>query len=263
MRDLDVALEAAAEFVEAHGDALDRARIDAIARGGARAEAVAGLAALQSAEGCFAPLRRSAGPGVVGTLEALGALDGLRALDTPAVERAVAWLGGQQRGDGSWRHAGDPERAVTTGMLGGYLAKTRFARPETLEGAGAFLARHWSPERLRGAWSAIAAFAHFFSNAPHELSDAALQWCGRELERGLRSGRCDALSSARVFTLCDAHALPGTRIGRDELVAGVLAEQGEDGGWTAQGAADPAAAGARVEATLDASLALARLRRRA
>ena len=105
-----------------------------------------------------------------------------------------------------------------------------------------------------GEWQAIAAFSHFFANVPHELADAALQWCGRELERGYRTGAFDALAAARVLLWCDAHAIPGARLGVDELLGALLAEQRGDGGWPAPGASPDA----RVARTLDALAALSR-----
>ena len=142
-------------------------------------------------------------------------------------------------------------------MLAGHLAKSRFVRPEVLGSAGNYLAATWSPDRVQGgAWRAIAAYAHYFANVPHDLSDAALQWCGRELERGLRTGRFDWVRTARVFTWCDAHALPGSQIEREELADGVTGEQRADGGWTP---GDETPIAARVAHSLDALVALARL----
>jgi hypothetical protein len=80
-----------------------------------------------------------------------------------------------------------------------------------------------------------------------------MQRCGRELEGGYRSGKLDAVGAARVFVLCEAHALPGARIRADEAAAALLASQQEDGGWPA---ADSVDLRARVDATLDAVVAL-------
>ena len=69
----------------------------------------------------------------------------------------------------------------------------------------------------------------------HEDSDAILQWCGRELERGYRAGAFDAVRTARVLVDCDAPSLPGARLAAGELVAALLGEQAPDGGWPAAG----------------------------
>ncbi len=177
----------------------------------------------------------------------------------------VALLSAAQRGDGSWSlggGAGDGDagdeavRVVTTAHVAGHLAKTPCARPQVLRAAGAFLAAHWSPDRVQGGDPhAIAGLAQWYANTDDELSDAALQWCGRELERGFRTGAIGALASARVFALCDARALPGARLTAGEVVLSLAAEQSPDGGFGS--ASEPI--GARVEATLDALAALQRL----
>ena len=151
-------------------------------------------------------------------------------------------------------------RVVATAQIAGQLAKTLYARPTVLRAASAFLAAHWGPERVQsGDPIAIAAFAQWYANTDDELSDAALQWCGRELERGFRTGAIDALATARVFALCDAQALPGAQLGADEVVLSLAAAQAADGGF-----GPPAAPVAvRVAATLDALAALARLTPRA
>jgi hypothetical protein len=59
----------------------------------------------------------------------------------------------------------------------------------------------------------------------------------------------DAVRTARVFALCKAHALPGSGLVAADLVARILDEQMDDGGYAA-----PAdfSRGARVSHTLDA-----------
>jgi hypothetical protein len=233
----------AAAFVAEHGAALDRAR----------AEALLGSASL---EPVLAGLTEKKARQTLSDLERLlGVCDDLRALHAPPVERASAQLGAAQRADGAWSDdAVDVVRA--TGMLGGYLAKTRFARVETLQAAAGFLAARWSPDLVKGLqWGNIAAYAHLFANFDHERSDEILQWCGRELERGYRTGGFDAVRTARVLVTCDAHALPGARLKPPELVGVLQAEQGADGSWQPSAGATPSA---RVEHTLDGLVALVR-----
>jgi hypothetical protein len=142
-------------------------------------------------------------------------------------------------------------------MAAGYLAKTPFARDSTLAAAADFLAARFSPERVKGsAWATNAAYFHCFSLVRHEQSDGILQWCGRELERGYRTQQYDAIQTARVFVLCRARALPGSRLSAAELVTRIGAEQLEDGSFAA---ALGAVARERVACTLDAAAALARL----
>ena len=238
----------AREFVLARGDALQRARAAAFFEAGARDEVRAGVAGFADAAGAAAALA---------VLDALGVRRGAE------VERAVEVLAAAQRDDGSWSRAGggdEAARVVATAHVAGLLAKTPFARAALLRAASAFLAPHWAPERVQsGDPIAIAAWAQWFANTDDELSDAGLQWCGRELERGFRSGAIDPLAAARVFALCDAQALPGTRLGADEVVPSLAAAQAADGGFGAE--FEPIAA--RVEATLDALAALARLAPRA
>ena len=250
----------AAAFVEASGDPLERYAAWGLIGARPVIEAVASLEATQRSDGAYAGFHAS--PGLAATLRTLGVLDDLGALQQPTVERACAYLACTQADDGGWRPEGgasDEATLFTTGMVAGHLAKTRWVRPETLAAAGDYLAARWSPDRLRSdGWPAIAAFAHFFANAAHDLADEALQWCGRELERGYRTRRFDAVRTARVFAYCDAGALPGTRIPLAELVPAILADQAQDGGWLEPGVDSVRT---RVARTLDAMVILARVDR--
>ncbi len=220
----------AAGFVEAHGDALERRR----------AAVLVGARPLAHVLELLEPARD-----VERALTLFGVVGDLGGLHAPVAEETVGWLESAQAADGSW---GD---LFATGMLAGYLGRTAYARPATLARAAAWLAAAWAPERVRsGDWKAIAAYAHFFANVPHELADGALQWCGRELERGFRSGRFDAVRTARVLLWCDALALPGARLRGDALRERILGEQQPDGGWPSRDA--------RVARTLDALAALVR-----
>jgi hypothetical protein len=254
----DAARRRAADFVAASGDPL-RSRAAAVRRGARPpAEAIDTFGARQRSDGAFVDPEEPSS--LAATLAILGLLDDLGALNEPLVERACAQLARIQREDGSWSDGdADSEAAalVTTGTLAGILAKTRWVRPGVLAAAGDFLAERWSPERVqRFDWSALAAHAHFFANADHELADEVLQWCGRELERGYRQGRFDAIRIARVFAYCDARALPGARIEGRELAAAIRTAQAEDGGWPAPGD-DPCVS--RVVHSFDALVALGQL----
>jgi hypothetical protein len=236
----------AATFVADRGDPGQR-RLSAVLAGAAPPSAV--VSALSDAP---EPRGPEASVAVLSTLADVGALR------TPLVEAVVARLTSEQGAEGFLEASGsEHERIFATGMLGGLLARTPFARPTTLERAGDALAARFSPDRVQGfAWPAIAAYGHFFANVLHDASDAILQWCGRELERGFRTGHFDAVRTARVFLYCDVGGLPGGALGTPELLTALLAEQQKDGGWLALASPAPSA---RVAHTLDALAALVRL----
>jgi hypothetical protein len=234
-------MQRAAAFVESAGDE--------IAIGRARA-----LIGTQPASVVVELLRGPAFEASVGRLlRTLEVLDDLHCTNAAPVEHACESLTASQHSDGSWpdrESAAEDERIVATGMIAGYLAKTPFVRQSTLASAADYLAARWSPDRVKGsAWGANAAYFHCFALVRHEQADAILQWCGRELERGFRTGVYDAVRTARVFALCKAHALPGSGLAAAELLAGILDEQMDDGGYAAP--AD-SSRGARVSHTLDA-----------
>jgi hypothetical protein len=241
-------MQRAAAFVESAGDE--------VAIGRARA-----LIGTQPASVVIELLRDPGLEASVGRLlRTLGILDDLRCANATPVERACDSLTASQSSDGSWsdgESAAEDERIFATGMIAGYLAKTPFVRQSTLASAADYLAARWSPDRVKGsAWGANAAYFHCFALVRHEQADAILQWCGRELERGFRTGVYGAVRTARVFTLCKAHALPGSRLATAELVARILDEQMDDGGYASPG---DSSRRARVFHTLDALSALERL----
>jgi hypothetical protein len=243
--EVSAAMQRAAVFVESAGDE--------VAIGRARA-----LIGTQPAS-VVVDLLRDPGsePSVGRLLRLLGILGDLRCTNAAPVERACDSLTASQQSDGSWsdrESAAEDERIFATGMIAGYLAKTPFVRQSTLASAADYLAARWSPDRLKGsAWGANAAYFHCFALVRHEQADAILQWCGRELERGFRAGVYDAVRTARVFALCKAHALPGSRLAATELVARILDEQMDDGGYALPG---DSSRRARVSHTLDALAAL-------
>jgi hypothetical protein len=241
-------------------------------------------AARQQSDGSFAPLggvfsgtilselREAAlPPELLGTLEALAVLADLRGLTQRPTEAAIEFLTRVQQSDGSWgrrdpaaavsesaegaRNRAIEERLFATGMLAGFAARTPFVRPEVLAWAARFLSDLWAPERVEGGRaSAIAAFAHFYANGgDRERADEVLQWCGRELERGFRTGRFDAAETVRILIHCDVQALPGGTFDVVELLERLLGEQAEDGGFAALDLGGPPG---RVGPTLDGLLAL-------
>jgi len=269
------ALEGASRFIEAHGSELARVRSWALLQAEPVEDAVRVLAAQQRDDGSFPLLvdvpydvmaaaldEWDADAALVGTLQALLMLADLRRLVGPVAERAVEFLAAAQLEDGSWGseegEGREPDqRLFGTAMLTGMLGKTRAVRPAVLGAASDFVAERWAPERVEGGqWSAIAAFANFFTNVHHERGDEALQWCGRELERGFRTRRFEAWSVLRVLLISDAAALPGSSLSPPELLTALLAEQAADGGFAEL---EPSGVPARVEPTLDALLAILRL----
>jgi hypothetical protein len=253
------ACDRAVAFVEASGDGFSAWRAAALAAGRPLQACPLPHGVAQRPDGSFAA---SDAPGAEPSwgllLRVIGALDDLRALHLPVVELACAHLEATQADDGSWGPAGasEDDRIFFTGMLGGHFGKTRVARASMLASAGDYIAERFSPERVQNAaWRAIAAYAHYFANVPHDAGDAVLQWTGRELERGFRSGRFDAVQTGRVLLYVDAPALPGGRVAAAEVVDRILAAQAGDGGWLCP--ADPSPE-ARVAHTLDALTALVR-----
>jgi len=280
------ALEAALGFALRHGDALARLR----ARVVVEVEPVRGLrealAARQHADGGFAPFdgasrswlgRALAAAGVAGPLG--GALEGgwwlaeARGVGSEADRRLVQRLEALQGADGGFAPVSSRggDRLAATALAAGMLARSPFARPEALEAAGAWLAQHWSPDLLEepapapggsaapddaaagDVWLRTAACSLYFSNAHPDVSDEALQWCGRALEKGFRSRRREALAVVQVLSLCEIGALPGASFAPEELLDALFAEQAADGGFDALCAGT---ALARVEPTLDAMRAL-------
>lgn len=100
------------------------------------------------------------------------------------------------------------------------------------------------------------AYSLYFTNVGHELSDEALQWCGRALEKGFRGRRHDAVATMRILLSCDAQAMPGAEFDAVELLERLLEEQARDGGFTELSAGGPPA---RTTQTFDAMFAIVRL----
>ena len=256
--DIDGALSRARGFVLERGESLDRARL-AAGIGDAKPEVLlAEIRAGERSDGSFEVAGRT---GLPGALLALACLDEVRAFAAPETARVIARIEGAQHEDGCWAPAPDSDEAtciVVTGVVAGLLAKAACARPKPLRLAGQFLAARWGPERVQGGdFGAIAAYACFFANAGMELADEGLQWCGRELERGYRTGQLSPLQTARVLMLCDAYSLPGARLAVTDVILSLLAGQADDGGWL------PVTSDRelRVNATVEAAIAMQRFGR--
>ena len=203
--------------------------------------------------------RAEGGVDALAALPVLGGLADLRALDSALALRIAEALARVQAEDGSFGAADsdEEERVFTTGRLASGLSRLRSVRRRLLERAADYLAARFTPERVGGfAWRPLAAYTPLFTNVEHERGDDVLQWCGRELERGFRARRFDAVQTARIWVDCGAGALPGAKVSVDEIVLALLAEQASDGSWPIPDAGDPAA---RVPHALDGLAALVRL----
>jgi hypothetical protein len=245
-------------FVLRHAAPLERIFWDTLLRRRDARALLAALAEAQAPDGALRPWRETpaADPALEASLEGLARLDALGLLDSPVGERAAAFLLARQSPDGGWDEPGaDEERRIAlTGEAAGLLAKTPFARASALARAEAFLATRWSVERVAGPrYAPILAYVHALAHVPSDLADEVLQWCGRELERGFRTGAFAPVAVARVFLRARARALPGARIEASEVVAALLAAQDAEGAFRAEPEAPP------LVATLEAVEALLRL----
>jgi len=255
---IEAAVLRAEAFVRKSATPLERTYWDTLLRRQDARALLAALADAQTPDGSLRPWRESAARDapLAATLSGLTLLDALGLLDHPVAERAAAWLLARQQADGGWSEPGaDEERRIAlTGEVSGLLAKTPFARVSALARAEAFLAGHWSVERVQGPrYAPILAYVHALAHLPSELADEVLQWCGRELERGFRTHSFAPVAVARVFLRARARALPGASIDASEVVATLLAAQEADGGWPAEPATP------RGITTLEAVEALLRL----
>ena len=267
------ALEQGLGFVDRHGGELARLRVRGVLGAEPLDECTRRISEAQNPDGSFPPLGlgEAGAPGLteahagqldshcLGTLEALIALSDLGMHHHPCVEGAAVFMHSIQLEDGSW---GNPEvvgenRIFATGMVAGLLGRTRVVRPEVLDAAGEFLAGLFTPERISGRnWEALTAFGVFFTNVGHDEADTALQWIGRELERGFRMRIYEAGLTLRTLLHCQTLVIPGAGLAPFDLLTDLLSEQGADGGFAELTAGSDLT---RVEPTLDAILGTLRL----
>lgn len=282
------ALERAFGFLEAQRDDWARARSRVLCGAETPASLVARLEACQQADGSlplgtlvsggglgFPPLDLAGldadSRALVGTLEALLLAADAGVLHGDWLERAIRFLERRQAADGAFRlasgpadskHAepaagGDAVDVFWTGMIAGMLGRTPLSRADTLERAGEFLAARFTPDAVEhDGYSALMAYSLYFTNVGHELSDEALQWCGRALEKGFRGRRHDAVATMRILLCCDAQAMPGAEFDAVELLERLLGEQAGDGGFAELSPGGPPA---RTTQTFDAMFAIVRL----
>ena len=204
------------------------------------------------------------GAAIVGTLEGLLIAADAKVFHADWVELAVRSLEARQSQDGAFRvptngqgRSAEQADVFWTGMVGGILGRTPVSRPSLLDAAGEFLAPRFDPDEVENdGYTALLAYAHFFTNVAHDLADEALQRCGRALEKGFRSRQFDAVSTLRVLLTCDAQALPGATFDVTELLERLLEEQAGDGGFAELSAGGPEA---RTTQTFDGMLAIVRL----
>jgi hypothetical protein len=243
-RSLSTAAERAAAFLAGAGDELFAAWAAVlVGRGDAEAAARA-LVERQLPDGSFGALAE--------TRRVLALLDDVGARGGPVVERACAWLRSIQSTAGCW---GAGEEAVfETGVLAGILARASCAPASMLDAAAHWLAARFTPDAVKGfRWRPLAAYAAAFANHAHDAGDGILQWCGRELERGWRAGRFDAVQVARLLLWCDAPSLPGGRVAMGDVIPALRASQAADGSFRAGAETAPAR-----QATWDGLVALLR-----
>ena len=241
------ALARAHAFLAGRGAEVEARYVAVLQGAAARAEIAERAKASQRADGALTALLAgdAPGPGVASTADALGWLVAIGAVEGALSAHAAPFAPGEDDDEAS---------LALSATLGGLLARCPGARQSALRRAAAFLGSHWSPDRVQsGSYPAIAGYLHAFAMVPAEVdeADTALQWCGRELERGYRIGAFGPAAVGDVFVRCHAIAIPGTRLAAAEIAAALLREQRADGGF-----GPPAA---ELRATCKSALALRHL----
>jgi len=187
------------------------------------------------------------------TRRVIALLDDAGSRSGPVLESACRWLERSQSSEGYWGR-GDEPALFETGLLTGILARGRYAPERMLYAAADWLAAGFEPERLKFRWRPLAAYAATFANLSHDESDAILQWCGRELERGVLARRFEPVAVGRLLLWCDTPSLPGGKVSAAQVLPELVASQAGDGSFSI-GAGDASP----LQATWDALVALLRL----
>ncbi len=243
--EIEAVLERARAWLDRNGSEGQRLLAAALLGERGPEEVERAFAAQQDAGGAIAQPEDPAAEPVLATVRGLDWLHAVGRGGGPVAERAAAFLAAEQAADGSWGcDAGEEEslRIERTARVVAVLSHVRCVRPSVLARAADYLAGRWSADRLAaGGEAAVAAWFPALSQLPDAAGDEALQWCGRELEKGVRSGRFDPLRTAGLFVACHAHALPGARLRAAEAAAALLDRQAADGSW-------PGGAGATLDA---------------
>jgi len=255
------ALERAYAYVDTAGSDLDRLRFAVLLEKAAPEDLLEAFGNMQSEEGFFATGSETAT--LESSLEVLAALDDCGLLGDARLKPWVQAVSKGQASDGMWlgetrtQKATADERLALCGMLAAFLVKSGSARIVIVDAALEAMAEAWSTERVGADFCPLlASYFHLLTLASHEIGDEALQWCGRELEKGLRGGAVSGLEVARILLFCDAYALPGVSMDGGRLIPEILREQQADGSFptreNALGLQTP------LQATLTAVLALSR-----
>ncbi|MEV0896463.1 prenyltransferase/squalene oxidase repeat-containing protein [Actinoplanes sp. NPDC049802] len=243
-------IDAAIGYVVAHGDPVERARLSHLRTGQpAPAEAVDRIAAGQMPEGGWPASADGAIPSIDATCFRLAELDDIGALNDAVGARALYWLAGAQRGDGTWQEhesladqappwalPGDPEATLyLTSVAGFWLTaaaveidphQTRSPWHEVLRSAAGWVVSQLRPD---GTWPSFLAAGWHAAGLLHQqqffYESARVQQVLGE--------RLPDMTPADVASM--AAALRRVNLGDDWLLQNARKRLGQtqrgDGGW--------------------------------
>jgi hypothetical protein len=241
-----VDMDAAIGYVVAHGDPVERARLSFLRTGQDPPEEILSrIGSGQTAEGGWPAGADGSVPSIDATCFRLAELDDLGGLRGPQVERAVLWLAGVQRPDGTWQEderlaseappwamPGDPEATLYLTAAAGFWMAVAEAddAPARYADRLASAARH-VVSRLRedGSWPSFLATGWYAAVLLHSqqffYESARIQQVLAE--------RLGDMSPADVAGM--AAALRRVKLGDDYLVQAarkrLAGTQRTDGGW--------------------------------
>jgi hypothetical protein len=240
-----VDLDAAIGYVMAHGDAVDRARLSWLCSGVVPPQdLVDKVEAGQTRHGGWPALWGHDVASIDATCFRLAELDDLGALDRPAARRAVEWLVGLQRPDGTWEEdeslvdsapewarPGDPEARLYVTASAGFWLSVTGVRGERYPAAASRAAEAFRASlRPDGSWPSFLVVGWLGAAMLHHLGwfyeAARIQLILADRVPGMSAADCASMAAAlrRVGVSPDDWSLAAA--------SGRLSEtQRSDGGW--------------------------------
>ncbi|GGQ67374.1 hypothetical protein GCM10010166_41640 [Couchioplanes caeruleus subsp. azureus] len=244
-------MDAAIGYVVAHGDPVERARLSYLRTGSSPAPGtVERIEHGQTPEGGWPAGTDGTVPSVDATCFRLAELDDLGGLHGRAAARALSWLAGVQRGDGTWQEdaslapeappwamPGDPEATLYLTAVAGFWmtvaeidSQARRGQPARfashLAAAARFVVAHLRPD---GTWPSFLATGWHAAGLLH-AQEFFYESARMQIVLG---DRLDDMSPAHVANL--AAALRRVDLGDDWLLRAARKRLGEtqrtDGGW--------------------------------